>query len=167
MKTSPAIAISAAASALAALLLAPSAGGQAPQGRTIVLTEQNRGATFAFVDNPPKTRLSRGGEPRRASVGDMQVFTIPLLNESRARVGRLAVQCVVTAPGPVSRAHVLCTGAVTLAEGLISLVATITSNSNTVTAAVTGGTGSYAGARGTFTSVSRGNTSTDTIQLLP
>jgi allene oxide cyclase-like protein len=158
----------AAAAALLAAIVAAGAGGQAPTGRTLVLTELAKGGTFGFVDNPPKSKRTRSGEPRRISVGDMFVFSSRIADQQGTRVGKLHVQCVVTVPGALRSAESVCTGVFRLTDGLISVVTAIVGEPTTVSAVVTGGTGTYAGARGTLTSVSHKNgSSTDTLQLLP
>jgi hypothetical protein len=155
-----------AAAVLVAATVAAVAGGQAPQGRTIVLTELARGGTSAFVDNPPTAKRTRGGVPARLSVGDTQTFTVRVAQQGKP-VGRLHVHCVVTMPGTERSGRALCTGVFRLNNGMIS-VATVLAGARNPTAVVNGGTGAYVGARGTLTSVShRNGGDTDTLQLLP
>ena len=47
------------AAALAIIIPLTNAGAQAPTGRTITLVEHNKGSTFGFVDNPPRSKTKR------------------------------------------------------------------------------------------------------------
>ena len=153
-----------AAAVLAGAVVATTAGGQAPQARTITLREVEKGTSFGLVDNPP-----RGARPSKPkfSLGDYFVLSSPLADTTGKRVGRLDVHCAVTGGKSYSKAPQLCHGAVTLADGLISLETSIVGEPKTVLAAVTGGTGAYAGARGQLTSVNQKGGAVDTIELLP
>jgi hypothetical protein len=141
------------------------AGGQAPpQGQTITVRELQRSGTFSLVDNPP-----RGPRPNRPKVspGDFFVISSPLADTTGKRVGRLDVQCAITAGRNFNKVPQICHGAVTLPDGLITLETALVGQRKTVHAAITGGTGTYAGARGQVTSVNDRTGATDTIQLLP
>jgi hypothetical protein len=152
---------------LAASIGVAAAEGQAPQGRTLVLTELAQGGREAFVDNPPRAKRTREGEPRRVSVGDIFALSGRIADQQRNRVGTLHEQCVVTVPGTPRNAQAICTAVLALKDGQISAVFALVGERNP-TASVTGGTGAYAGARGTVTSVSNPDgSSTDTFQLLP
>jgi hypothetical protein len=153
-----------AAVVLVVSVVAATAGGQAPQGRTIQLRELEKGGTFGLVDNPP-----RGPRPNRPKVspGDFFAFSSPVADPTGKRVGRLDVQCVITAGKVFRRARQTCHGAFSLPGGQITLQASVVGEAKTVVAAVTGGTGTYNGARGELTSVTRRHGSDDTIQLLP
>lgn len=156
-----------AGAALLASVVVAGAGGQAPPGRTLVLTELAKGGRFGFVDNPPKVKRTKGRAPR-LSVGDLLVFSSPIADQQGSRVGRLHVQCVVSVPGTSRTAEQVCTGVFRLKDGLIGVAAALAGEPTTVSAIVTGGTGAYEGARGTLTSVShRNGSSTDTLHLLP
>jgi hypothetical protein len=159
----------AAAGAIVAVVLATTtAGGQAPPGRTLVLTELAKGGTFGLVDNPPRSRGPRRGFPARLSPGDIEAFSSVLANAQGQRVGRIHVGCVVTVGGRPSNSAATCTGALRLNDGLITVVAPVIGTPTTIAATITGGTGNYEGARGDFTTVShRNGTSTDTLHLLP
>jgi hypothetical protein len=162
-------AAAAVAAAATGAIVAATAGGQAPQGRTITLTELAKGASFGFVDNPPKTRFNREGEPRKLSPGDVEVESVTVADPQGAHVGRAAAYCVLTRPGVVRRHEEECTVSYRLTDGTIT-VADLFAGSETSdwTAAIVGGTGAYDGARGTLKSVTGSNGSrTDTLQLLP
>jgi hypothetical protein len=156
-----------AAAVLAALIIG-SAGGQAPQGRTIVLTELPKTASFGFVDNPPKTKLTAEGEPRRFSPGDSETFSIPVADQQGKRVGRFDGQCVVVRLGGPRNHEEYCAGAYRLQDGVISIATALIGDTGNYSAAVSGGTGAYAGTRGTLESVtSNSGQTTDTLRLLP
>lgn len=155
------------AAALVATVIA-TAGGQTPQGRTLVLIELTKGATFGSVDNPPKSTLTHERQPQRLSVGDLEVFSLPVADQQGHRHGRLDGQCVATRPGTPRVHEEFCTAAFRLNDGRISLATAQIGESSTFVAAVTGGTGAYEGARGTLTSImSKSGRSTDTLHLLP
>jgi allene oxide cyclase-like protein len=146
-------------------LLAAPAPAQAPATRTITLTELDKGSTFAYVDNPPRSK--RRGEPS-ASLGDAIVFTNPLVDAAGTRVGRLYAHCTVVVAKPrVEKATFLCTLTLTLADGTLAVQGLVNPSVPTTTAAVIGGTGAYDGARGTAVSTQKPNgDSADTITLL-
>jgi hypothetical protein len=157
-----AIILPAAAAATVVLALMSTSGSAQTPGTTIQLFESEKGASFGFVDNPPKSKNDR------ASVGDAFAFNSPVLDQARqTRLGNLSVQCTVTRPGKESKAETACSGAVRLADGMITLSTSIKGNPKTVAAAVTGGTGAYNGARGSLTSTTVEGGSEDTITLLP
>lgn len=152
---------------LAASIGVAAADGQAPQGRTLVLTELAQGHYEGFVDNPPRAKRTRDGEPSRLSVGDIFAQSFRIADQQGNRVGRLHQECVITVPGTARKARAVCTAVLALKDGKISAALALIGEDNP-TAAVTGGTGAYAGARGTVTSVgNRDGSSTDTFQLLP
>jgi hypothetical protein len=157
-----AIVLPAAAAATAVLALMSASGSAQTPGTTLQLFESEKGASFGFVDNPPKSKNDR------ASVGDVFAFNSPVLDQAReTRLGVLSVQCTVTRPGKESKAEAACTGAFRLEDGMITLTTSIKGSPKTVTAAVTGGTGAYNGARGSLTSTTVKGGSEDTITLLP
>jgi hypothetical protein len=161
------LAVIGAVTALSALVVIGTAGGQAPQGHTLVLTWLTKQATFTFVDNAPKAKFTSEGEPRRLSPGDREVFSIPVADQQGKRVGRFDGECVVVRPG-THRAHEeLCTGAYRLGDGVMTLATALIGDTGKYSAAVTGGTGAYATARGTVRSVTSKSGTTDTVDLLP
>lgn len=165
------IAVGAAAVTVGAVAVFSGAGSaQEPQGRTLTITDSRNGATFAFIDNAPKTRLVRG-EPHRMSVGDEIVLVNRLTTESGGR-GRGSFHCAVleAARGSAGKAVSLCTVDLTLPDGHLTGSGKADFFANRLTFPITGGTGAYAGARGTLTRVEgpeRVNGGTDTIRLLP
>jgi len=160
------LAAAGAAATIAVTIVVATAGGKAPDARTLKLTELP-GGSFGVVDNPPKTTHSRQGQPRAFSVGDIVAFSVPVADDKRRPQGRVAVQCVVTRPGVPQSAELACTGAFRLRLGQLGVSAAIVGEPSTLNAVVTGGTGAYAGARGTLRSVTGKNgRTTDTIRLL-
>jgi hypothetical protein len=144
---------------------ATSALAQSPPEGSTVLTfrELEKGSTFRFVDNAPKTKMGRNG-PMKVSAGDMVLLKIPLADGTGARVGTVRVTC--TAPAPTKAFSFDCLGVFRLTSGDIWVTASLSLRSSTTTGAIIGGTRSYAGARGYFTSTGSRN-SIDTLILLP
>src|SRR4051794_9833071 len=160
MKRLTALSLPAAAAAAAALFLIPGAGSaQQPGGeQTFKLVEPGKGASFKFVDVPPRAKRNA------PSPGDGFVFTTPLKDPSGASAGTLTAQCTFT---PKNRS--VCNGIFRLKNGLITGT-TESSDSLTTVIAITGGTGAYEGARGTITSVDRSHADNspadDTVHIL-
>ena len=151
--------------ALSALAIATSAGAQAPTAQTLTVTEGASG-TSNIVDNPPKSR--RHGENTRFSVGDAILFTSPLLDASRRRIGRVKVSCWITKAGGFARAESDCLGVFELSGGKLYVSAALKFGATRTTGVVLAGTGAYQGLHGTFESVNhRDDTSTDTFNLTP
>lgn len=153
-------------SAVAALatagVLAVSGGAQAPTtGQTIEFVE--KGGTFKFVDTPPRAKSDFD-----ASAGDLFVFSTPLYTSANKRYGVLNAKCTFTKGGRAASG--VCEGVFSLPNGDLYAAAKL-SNGKTTTGVITGGTRAYAGARGTFKSVTRSggdNAPSDTtITLLP
>jgi hypothetical protein len=168
MRPRPLIAAAVVAAAVTtASVLAAGGSAQAPGSRTLVFNEGQRGSTFKFVDNPPRSR-GRTERTTTISMGDIFVFTNPLINGAGQRSGVLYATCVAARGGRVDSAFVLCHGVAKLRDGDIALeVATRISDSE-VTGSIIGGTGAYNGARGTFTSLTgERRPTTDTFELLP
>jgi hypothetical protein len=154
-----------AGAALLAASLASTGGAQAPAGRTLTFTERENTGFFRVIDNPPKNRDR--GDRTKLTVGDVIILGGPFFNAANtARVGRSGAVCTVVTPGGFGRFTASCNGSFVLADGAIELQGLIRFTPN-LRLAVVGGTGAYNGARGTFTSVSGGATSTATFTLLP
>ena len=144
----------------AAFLLGPGASAQSPAGRTITLTELEKGSTFKHVRNT-KTKSSRAN-----SLGDVIVFTNPLADASGKVVGKLHANCATTVGARnFLKSSMTCSGVLVLRDGTLSFQAAFKVSASTVTGAVTGGTGAYANARGTFVSKDDRGNSQDTITL--
>jgi allene oxide cyclase-like protein len=159
-----------AAAAITASAIAATAGGQGPQGRTITLTEVPKGATFGFVDNLPRTTFSHEGEPRKLSVGDIEIESIAVADQKGNRVGRFDAYCIVSRPGRPSHHGEECTGTYRLKDGTISAVGSfVGSETSPGTFPIVGGSRAYGGARGTLTisAPHKDGTRTDTLALLP
>ena len=151
------------AAAIATCVVGIAAAAKSAPGITFHLVEKDAG--FNFVDNKPL-----GGKAHVASIGDMFAFTSSLWTKANKRTGSLYASCIVTSGGrhPISQ----CTGTFTLAGGQLALQASIKDHTGKIPdhIAIVGGTGAYEGARGSVTSVSRGENSPysdDTVHLLP
>jgi hypothetical protein len=171
MRRTAMLGIAAVAATVAVAVVATSGSAQQGQGkgqeRTIVLTERDRGSTFRFIDNPPRSRLNRGEFPRRISTGDEFVATSPVYDAANTtRVGSFYAHCsVVLGRKTFGRSRFLCDAIHKLADGSLSLHATFM-GSETIVGSVIGGTASYEGANGSFTSQEQRGSSKDTLHLL-
>ena len=76
-------------------ILTTSGGAQVPGEQTFKIIEGS-GGTFKFVDTAPKAKNPRNP---RFSVGDALIFTTPLFNEAKTRIGTVHVYCAVTVGG--------------------------------------------------------------------
>jgi hypothetical protein len=144
----------------AAAGLRSSASAQAPPGRTLTLTELERGSTFTHIRNTK-------GAPQRSNLqGDLIVFTNPLADASGKRVGKISVSCTTTTGARnFLKSTMSCSGVVALGDGTLTMQAIVSPRSPTTAGAVTGGTGAYANARGVFVSSEARGGSKDTITL--
>ena len=144
----------------AATLLGPGASAQSPGGRTLSLTELEKGSTFKHVRNT-KTKSSRAN-----SLGDVIVFTNPLADASGQVVGKLHANCATTVGARnFLKSAITCHGAAVLRDGTLTWQAAFKVGASTVTGAITGGTGAYANARGAFVSKTDRTGKHDTITL--
>jgi hypothetical protein len=166
MKRLAVLALAAAAASVVVAVLAASGSADHPGSRTLTFIERDRGSTFRFIDNRPRTTFRRG-EPRRISSGDEFVFTTPLLNAARQFAGREHGQCVATRGARrFDRVRFHCHGTVRFADGTMTL-AGMPSFPGPFAVAITGGTGAYEGARGsaTFTEGTRTQPATVTFHF--
>ncbi len=136
--------------------LRSNASAQAPAGRTLTLTELDKGSTFTHIRN------TKGASRRSNQMGDVLAFTNPIADASGKRVGKLSMGCTTTT-GARNFMHstITCAGVMALDDGDLTVQANVSLDSDTATGAVTGGTGAYANARGVVVST-RGK---DTITL--
>lgn len=133
--------------------------------KTLKFTEADTD-NFAFVDNPPKTKLGEEG-PEELSNGDQLAFQSEMLNDAKKRVGSLDATCLITAAGSgeFEDASSTCHATVTLPGGqLFVSVGGKPFATDTTRGAISGGTGTYEGAIGSFTSVGEEN-SKDTFHF--
>ena len=141
-----------------AALAAPAA---AHADTTLTFKEVDKGATFHFIDNPPKAKHDR------PSAGDEFVITTPLVSNSGKHIGKLRATCTVTRATKSGNGDDVCFGVFSFASGsLDAMVSQGNLNAKTTTGGIVGGTGSYAGARGTFVSKSTKTGGNDTVTLL-
>jgi hypothetical protein len=152
---------------LAAVALPAAADVPAMGGRSITLYEIDKGSTFGFVDNEPKTTFGKHGEPKLLSAGDTISFSNPVQNAAHRPVGRLSATCTVTRAGSLRTNLEVCTGAFKLRGGDLLLAASVKGEPKRVLIAVVGGTGTYTGARGSMISTNTKAGATDVIRLMP
>ena len=137
----------AAAAALLAIgmLGALDGSAQGPGPRTITLKEDERRATFAAVDHPPRAK-------KRVSVGDQFVIVLPAREVGGGgRKATVTGRCsAIRSARRFERAGWQCDSLVELPDGLIITHGIHRPNKPTTTLAVTGGTGAYDGATGTM-----------------
>jgi hypothetical protein len=157
------LAVVAALAAVTTLCVAGVAGAakQTP-GVTFHLVEKEAGGNF--VDNKPYAK----GQHGPASIGDMFVFSSTLLTRNSKRAGMLYGSCIAATGGnnPIFE----CTGTFALAGGHLELQTITRETEKATKIGIVGGTGVYEGARGSITSISRGQNSPysdDTVHLLP
>ena len=165
MKRVHVLAISGLAAIAGALLLVTSGSAQSTGERTLTFFEPNKGGTFKFVDEPP-----RSGPRHGISIGDEIAFSDPILDHpGGSALGRAYGTGTFVKGSKPGNALVLGRGALKLADGEIVVEGLLrsTDSPHTDTLAVVGGTGAYEGARGSFSSEQMSSGSQDTIRLLP
>jgi hypothetical protein len=168
MKRLATVVLVAAACGASIVVVAGGAGAQQSGGRTITVVEHNKGATFGFVDNPPKSRTPRHREPH-VSVGDLIAFSQPAVRQDNGKKAELELTCVATrASRSFELAQFVCHGLARLDDGTISVeTAFKPRNSRHIDVAITGGTGAYNGARGTMIHDESTRPNKNTFELLP
>jgi hypothetical protein len=130
--------------------------GQDPTAsdQTVVAVDlawRERERSFTFLDEAPRTRLTRAGQPRRFSPGDGFVSSKWMLDERRRRIGRVEERCTITNRGRrIGALRSVCVGVVVLGDSQLHASFSPDFASDAREAAVTGGTGAYAGATGTI-----------------
>ena len=143
----------------AAAVLGPGASAQG--GRTISLTELEKGATFKHVRNT-KTKSQNAN-----SLGDVIVFTNRVVDTSGKVVGKNHAACATTVGARnFPRSDMTCNGSLVLLDGTMSWQGTFNVGSSSGTGTVTGGTGAYANARGVFVAKQDSKGTHDTITLV-
>jgi hypothetical protein len=141
------------------------AGSASAATTTLTFQEPEKGSTFAFVDNGPKSPRKHGF-PTGFSAGDEVIFTNPLVQEGK-RVGKIRVVCTATQSAgseSFAAAHFVCSGIAKIPGG--SLVVAAELSEGATEGAIIGGSGRYAGARGTFVSKEGKGGSTTTVTLI-
>jgi hypothetical protein len=147
-----------------AVFCAFAASATAAKETIITFTEPEKGAVFHFVDNAPKTKVDKHGNPLRISAGDQLTIWNPLVSGGK-RIGHLQAFCFATKPAKrnFTAAAFECTGTWVLPTGTLSGQAVL--GKVGAEGAIVGGTGIYANAHGTFIS-EEGKTTTTTITLV-
>jgi hypothetical protein len=145
-------------------LLAISASASAAT-TTLTFKEPEKGSTFAFIDNAPKSQLQHGF-PTNFTAGDEIIFTNPIEVAGKI-VGRNHVVCTATKNASskhFATAEFSCNGIAKI-SGSTLVFSAMLSEGNTE-GAITGGSGTYAGAHGTFVTKEGKGTSTVTVTLI-
>lgn len=149
-----------------AAVLAASGGADAPAATTIRLVTKD--CTRKLIDVAPRMRGFSDGP----GAGDRLAGSCPTFDGAGKRAGTFDYTCSFTKGG--RRARVLCESVYALAGGDLYTLARPDGEKEAGSGPIVGGTRTYAGTRGTFTSVERpGGTETngvpkdDTITLLP
>ncbi len=144
----------------AAILTGPGASAQG--GRTITITEPDKGATFKHVRNT-KTKSRRAN-----SLGDVIAFANRVTDASGQSLGKNHAACVTTVGArDFAKSAISCTGSLVLRDGTMSWQGTFDVGASSTTGTITGGTGAYANARGVFVAKQDRNGTQDTITLAP
>ena len=141
---------------------APAASAIAPV--QIEFKEPEKGGTFTFVDQAPKTTFGKHGQPKLISAGDELIITNPVLEDGK-KIGHLQATCTATKTSDnFFTASFECLGTYVLKGG--TLVASTTFGSGkSKEGAILGGTGVYAEARGTFVTTEHKGYSTTVVTL--
>jgi hypothetical protein len=130
----------------------------------IEFKEPEKGGTFVFIDQAPKTTFSKHGQPKLISAGDELVITAPVL-ENGKKIGHLQATCTATkTSNDFFAASFECFGTYVLKGGTL-VVTTTFSKGKTNEGAVLGGTGTYANASGTFVTTEHKGFSTTVVSL--
>jgi len=146
--------------ALAAVVLV-GPGASAQGGRTISLTELEKGSTFKHVRNTKTTST------RSNSLGDVIVFTNRVADAAGQVVGKLHVVCATTVGARnFLKSVVTCHGVGVLRDGTLDFQTARKPGDTTGTGAITGGTGAYANARGVFVTKDQPNGNAETTITL-
>jgi hypothetical protein len=155
-KRTTSILLAAVATAAVASLTAGSGAGHGqepaaePRHVAVELAWRERERSFTFIDEAPRTRAGRSGQPRRFSPGDGFVASKWMLDGGR-RIGRIEERCTITNHGRrIAQLRSVCVAAVVLPDGQLHASLSPDFGADARQAAVTGGTGAYAGATGTI-----------------
>jgi hypothetical protein len=148
-------------------VMATSAAGSS-SGQKFTITDTRNGATFAFVDNEPKTTMT-DDQPARVSPGDEFLLVNKLTTQTGGK-GKGTFHCVAlrAVPGSTENMQVLCTFDLALPNGHLTGSGRVNLFGDKIVLPITGGTGEYAGANGTVTRIEGPdsmNGGTDTIRL--
>ncbi len=136
------------------------AQAQSPAGQTVTFKELEKGSTFIHVRN------TKARNRRSIALGDLIVFTNPVVDAAGKRLGRLHGDCTTTVGNRNFLKGVLtCVGVITLPGGSLMIQTNSSPGIPTTTGAVVGGTGAYAGARGVFASKEGASGSDDVVTL--
>ena len=139
----------------------PGASAQSPAGRTIALTELEKGSTFKHVRNT-KTKSRQAN-----SLGDVIVFTNRVVDASGKVAGKNHAACATTVGARnFMKSDITCHGTLVLRDGTMTWQGTFGAAESSSTGTITGGTGAYANARGVFVAKQGSKGTQDTITLV-
>jgi hypothetical protein len=127
------------------------AGAASAATTTLTFKELEKGSTFAFLDNAPRSE-EKHGFPTRFSAGDELIFTSPLESEGSS-AGKIRVVCTATRSTnskALAAAGFVCSGIARISGGTLVFAAEL--GEGDTEGAITGGSGRYAGAHGSFVS---------------
>ena len=128
---------------------------------TLRMSELDKGASYAHIRNT-KTRF-----PRSNQLGDLIVFTNPLVDPAGKRIGTLHADCTTTIGArDFLKSTMTCQGVASLTGGTLTVQLVTSPGIATTTGAVTGGTGAYADARGVFVSTHTDTGADDVYTLI-
>jgi hypothetical protein len=131
---------------------------------TITFQEPEKGSVFHYIDNAPKTKPDKHGNPSQISAGDGLTLWNPMVSGGK-QIGHLQAFCWATKTAKkFPNAEWECVGTFVLGTGTLSATARI--GPKGTEGAITGGTGSYAGARGVFVSNESVSPAVTTITLI-
>ncbi len=145
--------------ALAALALV-GPGASAQGGRTLTLTELDKGSTFKHVRN------SKAKGQNSNLLGDVIVFTNPVVDASGKVAGKNHAACTTTVGSRnFPKSVMTCNGSLVLRDGTLTWQGTFKIGDASSAGTITGGTGAYANARGVFVAKQDSKGTQDTITL--
>lgn len=153
-----------AAVSLCAIFGAFAASATAAKETIITFTEPSKGSVFSFIDNPPKTKPDKHGNPLKISAGDGLTVWNPLVSGGK-KIGHLQAFCFATKSARnFAAAAFECTGTWVFPTGTLAAQAVL--GKTGTEGSILGGTGIYANARGTFISEEGKTPTRTTITLI-
>jgi hypothetical protein len=153
-----------AAVSLCAIFCAFAASATAANETIITFTEPEKGSVFRYIDNAPKTKADKHGNPLKISAGDGLTLWNPMVSGGK-QIGHLQAFCWATKTAKkFPNAEWECVGTFVLGSGTLSATARIGPKGTEGT--ITGGSGAYVGASGVFVSNESVSPAVTTITLV-
>jgi hypothetical protein len=150
--------------AICAVFWAFAISADAAKETTITFSEPEKGSVFHYIDNAPKTKPDKHGNPLKISAGDGLTLWNPMVSGGN-RIGHLQAFCWATKTAKkFPNAEWECVGTWVLGTGTLTATARI--GPKGTEGAITGGTGSYVGARGVFVANESVSPTVTTITLI-